>query len=475
MRKTRPLEILTDEQVEAIHEGTLEALENTGINIFHDRALKLLRDSGCDVTENRVRFPSSLVEECLRKVPSSFRMKARNHEDDLRIGSNRLHFMYGAAMRIVDLETWETRPATLKELDDATRIADALDTVHIIPDTAPYMELVGVPPVMAYIMDIVSHLRNSTKITVSGYQSDCETFQIRIAKTVGVDMLAFIGAAAPLTFHQDSCEALFRYAAAGFPFMVVASDVMGGTGPATIAGSLVSTNAEIIGTLILIQLTRPGTGILASDYTMPLDMRTGHPCFGDVGASLHTVAFTQIMRKYGIPTFANSPGFASSKKIDFQAAYERSMSTLAAALAGVNVIVLHGSIYGEYTFHPVQAVLDDDIANWVGRLLQGFEVDDETLALNLIDEVGPIPGSYLGKPHTRKWWKSQQFIPQVADRLTYPEWIREGKKSAIEYAQARMDEILRTHHVPPIPRDQDQQIEAIVKEAEKHYAERGLL
>lgn len=109
-------------------------------------------------------------------------------------------------------------------------------------------------------------------------------------------------------------------------------------------------------------------------------------------------------------------GRSNAKLVDVQSGYERSMSTLNAALSGSNLIVLHGSIYGEYTYHPVCAVIDDDIATWVGRLIEGFAVNEETLALGLIEEVGPIPGTYLNKAHTRTWWKRQQFIPNSADR-----------------------------------------------------------
>ena len=476
-RRIKPLEILTEEEVDVIHWGSLEVLERTGLNFLHERALKLFAENGCDVDfeTNRVRMPSSLVEECIRKAPSSFNVKARDPKSDLRIGGNRLYYLSGAAMRIVDLDTWEARPATLKELDEACVVLDALDSVHMIADTAPYTDIAGVPAVMTNLVDTVSHVKNTAKITMSSGSHGSEIFNVRIAKTIDADMLAFIGVSAPLTYQRDSCDAAFTQAEAAFPFYVIGSDMMGGTGPATIAGSLVTTNAEILAGLVLLQLVRPGTGIVAGDYTMPLNMRTGEPCFDDLASSLHTVAFNQVMRRYGIPTFANCPGMSCSKKIDVQSGYERGMTSLAAALSGANIIVLHGSVYGEYTFHPAQAVLDDDIASWVGHFIEGMEVNDETLAIDLIEEVGPIPGSYLNKAHTRKWWKTQQFMPKVAERSSYPEWVKMGKTAALDYARQRSEEILRTHKPLPLPEDQDKRIDEIVKEAEDHYRRAGLL
>jgi len=477
VRRIRPLDILTQEQLDQIHTETLEVLERTGINFLHKKTLELMKDKGCrvDFDIKRVKIPSWLVEECIRRVPSSFKIRSRERKSDLRVGGNRLYYLAGAGMRIVDLDTWEARAATLEELDEASVVNDALDSVHIVADTGPYTDIVGVPPIMSSLVDIASHLRNTTKVTIADNGNDYETFHIKMAEVAGCDMLAFLGSSAPLTYDEATCVAAFRYSKAGFPFFLISSDMMGGTSPATIAGSLVTTNVEILAGVVMLQLIRPGSGIIAGDYAMPLDMRSGHPSFCDLGSALHTVAFNQIMRRYEIPAFANCPGMSSSKEIDVQSGYERSMSTLSAALSGANMIVLHGTIYGEYTYHPVGAVLDDDVASWVGRLLEGFDVNDETLAVDLIDDVGPIPGSYLNTAHTRKWWKNERFMPKAADRLTYPEWMKTGKKTALDYAKERVKEILRTHKGTNLTEEQDKEIDKILKDAHAYYKKKGLL
>ena len=133
-RKFKPLEILTKEEVEAIHRGTLDVLETTGVRVEHDRALKLFADHGCkvDFDKKRVRIPGYLVEDCLRKCPSSFTVKARDPKNDLRIGGNNLYFMSGCGLNTIDLDTREQRMATRQENDDAVKILDALETVHLI-------------------------------------------------------------------------------------------------------------------------------------------------------------------------------------------------------------------------------------------------------------------------------------------------------------------------------------------------------
>jgi trimethylamine--corrinoid protein Co-methyltransferase len=111
----------------------------------------------------------------------------------------------------------------------------------------------------------------------------------------------------------------------------------------------------------------------------------------------------------------------------------------------------------------------------IGRFMEGIAVNDETLAIDLIEEVGPIPGHFLNKEHTRKWWRLEQFVPKAADRLTYPEWMDTGKKSCLDYAKERMEEILATHKATPLTPSQEGDVERILEEARKYYEERGLI
>ena len=146
-----------------------------------------------------------------------------------------------------------------------------------------------------------------------------------------------------------------------------------------------------------------------------------------------------------------------------------------AALSGANIVQLSGCIYGELTLHPLQVILDDDIANMIGRFVEGVVVNDETLATDLINEVGPIPGMYLDKAHTRKWWKGEQFVPRAADRLGIPEWMAKGKKSALDYAKERMEEILATHKPDPLTPKQEEDISRILEECWDYYRKRDML
>jgi len=476
-RNMAPHEILTDRQVEAIHGATLEVLQRVGVRFEHQRALKLFADHGnlVDFAQQRVRIRPGLVEECLRRTPSSFMVTARDPGQTLRIDPNTLYFENSIGARILDLTSGEARPATMREQDEGVRTLDALPTVHHLTTYTPYMEIEGILPCMTLLESLASRFRNSTKSHSVSYSNDSEVFAIEMAKTVGIDLLGTIVPSSPLAYSRQATEALFRFVESRFPVCIGGGTVMGVTGPVTIAGSAVTTNAELLAGVVLAQIAKPGVGILLSDSAFPMDMRTAQPGYGAPESALHNAVCSQIWRSYGIPISSWVAGISSAKTIDFQCGCEKAMMTMACALAGANLISLHGAVYGEWTFHPVQAVLDDDVAGMVGRFIQGVQVSQETMALDLIEQIGPTPGSYLATEHSRKWWRREHFRPRVMDRTLYPTWISRGKKSALHLAKERLRDLLAEHEPMLLSEDQDREIEKILQAARTQYREKGLM
>jgi trimethylamine--corrinoid protein Co-methyltransferase len=470
-RQYRPLEILSPEEMENIHRGALYILEKTGMRVEHDRALSLFADNDCqvDFQDRLVRIPSSLVEESLRKCPSNYVLKARDPELDLVIGGNTVYFMQGMGMRYVDLETWETRPASAEEHREAMVVADALDHLHLADGVFFYMEREHVPPVLVMLENLLSGLRYSAKAEQFGYQKDCSIFAIKMAQTLGVNLNPELDTASPLTLYGGAVEAAFRYLEAGFPIQPTVSTTMGAEAPVTHASSMVLSLAMIMSWAVLAQLIRPGAPISIQHGMKPMDMRTGMQRFGAVSRAITTIMTHQFLRRYQIPSCPGL-GFASdSKKIDYQAGYEKGMGALISALSGANLIIFHGGSCGELLYHPALSILDDDIAGWIGRLIEGATVTDETMAIDLINSVGPIPGHYLSAAHTREWWRKEQFIPSVADLEPYPSWLQSGKRDALDHAKERMQQILREHSPKAIPSDQDQSLENIMNEAREFF------
>jgi len=476
VRKFKPLEILTEEELEAIHKGTLEVLWTTGVRIEHDRALKLLEKNGCkvDYENKRVKIPPDLVEECLRRAPSSFHAQARDEKYDLMVGGDTLYLAVAPGQNTVDIDTWEPRVPTRKENYDAVTVSDSLSTVHFFSPYTPYFGFEGVPACMAMLESLAARIRNSTKFQCVGFSQNSEIFAIKMAQAVGIEILGTCAWAPPLAVYSDAVESAFRFAEAGLPIRIVTGQVMGGTAPATIAGGVITNNAEVIAGLVLVQLIKPGTRVLVKDFSAAMNMNSGSPGFGGVEIALHNAVSSQIFRRYGVP-LDHTTAYPNSKAADYQSSYEKCFRVMTAGMSGANTLLFHGSVHGELTHHPVQAVLDDDMAGMVGRFMEGVEVNHETMATDLIRAVGPVPGHFLSKPHTRKWWRHEQFVPESADRLTYPVWIDSGKKNCLDYARERTENILKTHKVTPLTSSQESNVELVLEEAREYYKKKELM
>lgn len=476
-RKFEPLDLLTQEDVEAIHRGALYTLEKTGMRVDHGPSLELLEKNGCkvDLERNRAWMPTALVEECIRRCPSSFLLKARDPDLDLMVGGDTVYFMQGMGMRYVDLKTWGTRPATASEHRDAMIVADALENVHLADGIFFYMEREGIPPVMVMLENLVSGLRHSAKAQQFGYQKDCEIFAIQLAQALGINLNPELDSAAPLTLYAPPLDAAFRYVRAGFPIQPTVSITMGSEGPVTHVGSIVLAVAMVLGWTVLTQLIKPGAPMSIQHGNGPMDMKSGSTRFGMVGGAITSAMMNQMLRRYEIPS-CPSAGFSSnSKKIDYQVGYEKALGALTDALTGGHLFIFQGGSSGELMYHPALSVLDDDVAGWIGRFLEGVTVNDVTLAIDLINQIGPIPGHYLSTAHTREWWQKEQFLPKAADLEAYPVWIKSGKKDALELAKDRVEQILATHKPLPLTPDQEQSIEDVLKEARTYYRDKNLI
>jgi len=478
-RNFPPLEILRKEDVEQIKMASLDILKETGMTIEHKTALELLQKNGClvDFDTMRVRFPEGLVKECLSRCPSSYRVKTRDEKDDLIFGGNTVYFHAAPGMGIVDLDSWSYREPTEREFIESVTVLDALEYNDYYSVYTPYFGYSGVPEVMKMTMGLVQLIKHSTKLPGAGFANYNWDFNFRIAKAAGTEVMCpALMVSSPLALSEFAVEAAYKTLEYGFPCGVDTGSVFGSTSPATLAGSLAEFNAELLGCIVLIQLIKPYSRVFVYGFPHSQNMRNGAPNFGNISNVMFNAANNQIWRDYGVPVRNTASCYTSSKKIDFQNGMERSMAATISALSGASAINLHGGIYGELTHHPVQAILDNDMAGMIGRFIQGIDVNDETLALDLIHMVGPVPGHFLDKEHTFNWWQHEQHIEECADTMTYPEWEREGKMDCIDYAKEKMKKILSNHEVSKkLSVEQEEEINEIIREEEEFYKKRGEL
>lgn len=442
------------------------------------RTLKTFDDAGCEVDYDakKVMFPRELVLECLNLCPSSFRVEARDPKNDLVVDGNRTYVQPGPGMKYLDLDTFQPRDATRREFHDAVTIYDALPNLHLLHPNSPNTSFEGVPSVMQSIETYVARARNSTKAQFLALEHGDWVFKIEIAKVIGAKGLSGMVATPPLSYNGEYISGLITVVQEGFPCTFSSGAIWGASAPATIAGQLVSASVENVGLIVLTQLLRPGHPVSVKLFTMPQNMRNGAPFFGNITIALSNMAYHQVWRRYNIPTTGIEPAIPNSKCMDFQSGYEKGMLALASAISGAYMLWIHSTVYGELTAHPIQAIMDDDIAGMIGRFLEGVEVNDETLAVDLIEMIGSGPDFYLTKEHTRKWWRKEQFIPAVADTTTLQEWLKTGKKTNVDLAKEKMEQVLATYKVSvPLTPSQEEDIEKILREARDHYRKTGMI
>jgi len=465
-----PLNILTEEEVKRIHYGALEVMEKTGVVFHHKRALEILGDAGCDVDGDKelVRFPNYLVEESLRKCPRRVLLKGRTPEYDVVIGDPYVHFASCIAADTLDLKTMERKTPTVQDHIDFAKVLDYLDEVHL--NSGEYTNIKGVADRCMHPERFAMALKHSSKPLISAGVFGNETYVIKMAQVVGENPMGHVQCSPPLTWSTDKINCMFHYVEAGFPISPGTGLAIGMTSPVTLAGSLVQQQAEILSGIVLAQIVRPGIGVVAKGRIEPADMRSGTIAEGGVEKVIADAAWNQIWRWYQVPRW--HPVVSTDSKVpDYQCGVEKALHFLLSALTGSNIIAGIGGVYDEITTSPVVAIMDNELARMVGRIIDGVEVSEETLAVDLINEVGPIPGQFLSTAHTRKWWKSELLIPELADRVGYSEWVQTGKKTSLDYAREKYEEIIATHKPAPLPEDKQKAIDEILEEARKFYRE----
>jgi trimethylamine--corrinoid protein Co-methyltransferase len=476
-RNFEPIKILTDSQVEQIHSASLNVLEEVGFKYESKKALKLLEEHGCKVDYETMiaKIPPSLVEWAITKTPSSFYLRARDEQKSIRLGGNTLYFMNSAGARYVDIDTGMVTMPTLEQNNIGVLVSDALDSVNVFPSYTPYFEIEGVPPVMSCPVSCAQRHRFSTKPSRGAQPTDTFIWETQIARAVGAQIMGCVEGAAPLSLAEDPCNAAFHYLGAGFPIYIASGSIMGGSHPITIAGASVSHNAELLAIIVLLQCVSPDCGVIANNFVSAMNMSRGDLNFGTAAIALQQMAYNQIWHSYyKIPINNTGSAFSNAKLIDYQLGAEKLPLATCSALSGANLIVLHGGVNAELAYNPILAVIDDDVAKTLGKIVESFNITDETIGLDIIKEVGSS-GTFLNTKQTRTMWKTEDYMPRNFDKTSYQEWINSGKKTVLDKAKERYEEILATYKPVYVTPEQDKEIDKILKEATEYYKKKGFI
>jgi trimethylamine--corrinoid protein Co-methyltransferase len=465
-RCKKPYEILTKAEIERIHHGSLEVLAETGMTVVHERSLRILADGGCqvDFDTKRVRFPRHIVEWAISKCPDTFQVKARNPELTLDLGGDRIYFASFPGFTWLDPDTMERREATVDECAKLVRLCDALPMVHTL--CQPVAHLGDKPPQVELEWVHATELRNTDKTIMGTAFGGSSKWLVQMVAATNQQTLGGICISSPLAIPADQAQGILDYAMSGNPQLILSGPSKGATGPATMAGTLVLQNAEILGGAVLAQLANPGCGVMYMGYSTPLDMRYGTMASGAVEVGIMAVATAQLARYLGMPSGVFFP-MTDAKTPDPQAVFEKHLQTYLCATAGINYIMPLGGLDNEGTHSPVQMVIDNEICRMVGKVLDGIKVDDDHLAIDLIKQVGPPPGNYLKTKHTRTHWQEEYILSDVIVRENYQAWVAAGSRGIVERAADVARHLLESHVPNPLPSEADRELAQILVAAEK--------
>ncbi len=461
---------LSDDQLARIHAASLEILERTGARLHDEEAVALFEKAGADVTDgNLVRIPSYLVEWALRTAPKTIALCSRDGSRAMRLEGHNVYYGPGSdCPNVIDLETGERRTARLADVRNGVRLCDALPNIDFIMSFCMAQD---VPQEVSDRYQMREILLNSTKpsmfvtLSMAGARD-----AVDMARAVAGGAYAlrrrpitscYVNVTGPLRHNQESLQKLLYFSEIGLPFSYIPVVLRGLNGPVTLAGALALGNAgELVG-VVLSQLKREGAPIIVSGGTNDMvDMRS---LVGAYAAPESRVTFMEMVHYHGLPMFGLG-GASDSKLPDEQAAAEAALSLLTETLAGSHMVHDVGYLASGMLASFEQVVICDELINWVRRFVEGVVVDDETLALDLIDKLGP-DGDYVSADHTLDHFR-EDYYPVILDRQNIDRWEKKGSKTLRERAVERAREILVEHEPEPLPGDLAAELDRIVEEAE---------
>jgi trimethylamine--corrinoid protein Co-methyltransferase len=457
---------LKEQDVGRIHEASLTVLERTGIEVVESEAREIFRAAGARIDEenNRVFIPRAMVEDALVKARNEVVLYGRDPKHNLTLGGKRVHMgTGGAAVKVLDLETQQVRESTLADVAQIGRLVDALDNIHF------YLRACVARDIPTEKLDLNTYYAAITS-TTKHVTGNC--FTVKSARDV-IEMVAMIAGSvealqaepfisfvtswtvSPLRYAPETVEVLTEVVRQEMPVFLSSAPQAGATSPAALAGTLVQINAEELSGITYCQLVKPGTPVVLGYVPSVADLRTGNFVGGAVEFGMMNAAVAQMGQFYNLPVY-NSSGLSDSKIPDIQAGYEKGITGLAAALAGSNFIHHSaGFLESMLTVAYEQYVIDDDINGSILRAVRGIEVNEETLSVDLINQVCRGEGHFLGTQQSLELMTSEYFYPRTSDRQRRDSWEADGGLDMRERARLKAKEILRTHHPESIPKEID--------------------
>ncbi|WP_171173295.1 trimethylamine methyltransferase family protein [Ruegeria sp. HKCCD8929] len=460
---------LSDSDLRQIYDAALRLLEHLGMGEVPDRLHRdLLRAGAWDTGAGRLMFPRSLVEDAIDKAAKRFVLHGRDESRSIEVGGNKVYFgTGGAAVQTLDMETGLYRPSTLADLHDFTRLQDTLANVSWFTRCCVATNVAD--PFDLDVNTAYALLKNTTKPTATAFTLAehvapmVEMFDIAAGGLGSFAKRPFVKAhispvISPMRYGEDAVDVVYECIRHNIPISCITAAQAGATAPATLAGFLAQSLAETLASLVMVHAIRPGFPMVFSNWPLVIDLRTGAFSGGSGETAVLNAASAQLSNWLGLPSGV-ACSMTDAKAIDAQYGMEKGLTSMAAALAGGNLIYESSGMTASLLGASFEAlVLDDEMHSHTYRALRGIEVSEDNLGYDAICEAVLGVGHFLGGAHTHAAMERDYFYPSLADRDEPRTWAEKGAPDAWSRARERAREILRTHHPVYLSGDQDRWI-----------------
>lgn len=465
---------LSTEQMDKLHLATLDILEHVGVKICEPEAIELLREAGASINGDLVKIPAWMVQQALHTAPDKITIYNRNGDPAMNLEKGRIYFGPGSdTPYIIDIDTGQRRRSVLQDTINASIISDALENIDYIMSVARASD---VPNSRSDRHHFAAMTLNSTKpIIFDAHDRQGLLDIIEMAALVTgnrkklVDkpyIIHFSQPSSPLVHSAGSLQKLLTAAVEQIPLVYAAAVMCGATGPVTTAGALALANAEILSGLVVHQLKAKGAPFVYGGGTPSLNMITTVCSYGDPQSVLGWISLIQLAYYYNLPSFTLA-GCTDAQSFDQQAGMEAGFSLLMAGLAGGNLIHDLGYIGAGMACSLEYLILSNEGAGAVKYMLRGVDVNPETLALDVIEKVGP-GGHFITEQHTLDHFRSEMHFTKTFNRNSYDNWQAAGSKDFGEIANSLIKEIIQWHEVPLLAPEVEEAIKNIASGIDAH-------
>jgi len=471
--------MLSRDQLEELFWGVLHVLEYTGLDVHHEEARDILKKAGAWVDGLRVRIPSYLVRRSLEMAPRSFTVFARdgNPKHDIHIGPGRSHFGPGPTCpNFIDVETLERRPYIKSDVPVVAKVVDALSNIDFCESLGTVND---VHHDLGALYEFAGMFPNTSKPIVAWSYDKHDSqgiHQIAVAEAGGQEAFErrpnYIHYCEPLSPLVSTTEALDKLVFAAkhrVPLIFTPCPIAGGTAPVTAAGIIIQAAAESWMGLTVAQAIQPGLPFFMGGVLSVMDMSAMILSYGAPELSLMMAGVTELAHYAGLPLWQTG-GCTDSKTFDAQAMIEGSLSVFFSALTGGDLCHDVGYTESAMTGSVFQLAAMDEAIGYSRRITRGIEVNEDTLAVDVIHNVGPN-GHYLREAHTRRYYRTEFWYPKLHDRRNYEEWAEMGKMTMKDRTVARVHDILATHQPSAIKPETEQVIQKVLEEAEDRVSQ----